>query len=443
MAFDRTKFQGAKLSANKDSQKSAQANNKSFASGNSRAGFLEIEEGKNVFRIMPPHPNDTIGAAYLPKRVTMLKCESNVWKDGEETDQTEIKNKNIFIATQHGNLPGDPIELYINYVRKRASDEFQDKEDRQKFLAPITGWKDKTGKWNWGITPKTSFVAYAVKDKVLGRLELYESMVKDMDKLAITEEADDVMGTDPFSDPNEGRELIITKEKEIDKQGKTTNKWVHTISMGEPSRQKRESWDDYFERTKLTDAQLEELEKQEPLSKIQGNDVYTTRDWNFAIDGLLRFDQENKYGIFDNDEFMEELSELEKLVSPEKRNDDDIKKAFESPKEEKKVEGPEDEEMSPLEMKIVLKRFIKKEFGEEFVSQVPVDPKELQRWYCLLEEGEDLPVKTKADLKEEKKATIAKQKLSAEEMTKDSPEVKEDELSSEIQKLRAKRKSKI
>ena len=461
--FDRSKFKGAKLSANKDSQRSAQENNKSFNREGGRLGFLEIKEGKNVFRILPPHPDDTIGAAYLPKRVAMLKCESEVWQDGEKTNKTEIKNKNIFIATQHGGLPNDPIELYINYVRKRANDEIQDKEERQKFLAPITGWKGKDGKWNWGINPKTSFVCYAVGEGKVGRLELYESMIKDMDKLAISEEPEDVMAIDPFSDPNEGCELIITKQHEVDKQGKATNKWEYPISKGEPSRQKRESWDDYFERTMVTDAQLEELLKQEPLSKIQGNDVYSTRDWNFALDGLRRFDEENKYGIFDNDEFLEELVELEKLVPEEKRDDKDIENAFPDKKKEEAVseKAPEkvievsketdEDAVTPLEMKIVLKRFIKKEFGEEFIAQLPTDTSELSKWYCLYEEGEDLPIKTKKELKEDKKAETK----GFEVTTSQLPEVleqktistegavEEDKLSSQIQALRNKRRGNV
>ena len=445
MTFDRSRFKGAKLSANKDSQKSAQENNKSFNRDNSRVGFLEIKEGKNVFRILPPHPEDTIGAAYLPKRVAMLKCEVPVWKDGEETDQTEIKNKNIFVATQHGGLPKDPIELYIDYVRKRANDEFSDKDDKQKFLSPITGWKGKDGKWNWGISPKTSFVSYAVGEGRVGRLELYESMIKDMDKLAISEEADDVMAVDPFSDPNEGCELIITKQHETDKQGKPTVKWEYVITKGEPSRAKRESWDDYFERTMVTDAQLEELLKQEPLSKIQGNDVYSTRDFDLALDGLRRFDEENKFGIVDNDEFLEELSEIEKLVPEKKEADNDIKDAFagkkkEDPKPDSKAEEDEDA-VSPIEMKITLKRFIKKEFGEEFVDQLPTDAKDLEKWYCLYSEGEDLPIKTKQELKEEKKATkeSVKEEIKKEVVSEEGA-VEEDKLGSEIEKLRQRRR---
>lgn len=399
--FDRSKFKGAKLSANKDSQKSAQENNKSFGNDGVRVGFLTIDEGKNVFRILPPHPDDTIGAAYLPKRVSTLQCEVPVYKDGEDTGKTEVKAKNIFIATQHGGLPKDPIELYIDYVRKRANDEFQDKEDRAKFLYPITGYRGPKGDWNWGISPKTTFVAYAIKDKKMGRLELYESMIKDMNKAAITEDAEDVIEIDPFSDPNEGCELIITKQKQHDKQGKEINKWEFPITKGEPSRVKRESWDEYFERTMVTDDQLAELLKQEPLSKIMGNNVYTSRDFDFAIDGLHRLDDLYKFNIFENSEFLDELEQIQALIPEYKKDDKDIEAAFD-PKKKKNTEkdqsqetdqSTDDDQVSIEEMKTDLRKVIKKQFGIEYLDQLPKKESDIEKWYCMIMEGTKLPIK--------------------------------------------------
>lgn len=410
--FDRSKFKGAKLSANKDSQKSAQENNKSFGNDGGRVGFLSIDEGKNVFRILPPHPEDTIGAAYLPKRVSSLQCEVPVYKDGEDTGKTEVKSKNIFIATQHGGLPKDPIELYIDYIRKRANDEFQDKDDRAKFLNPITGWRGPKGDWNWGISPKTTFVAYAIKEKKMGRLELYESMIKDMNKAAVTEEAEDVIDVDPFSDPNEGCELIITKQKQHDKQGKEINKWEFPVTKGEPSRVKRESWDDYFERTMVTDEQLIELVKQEPLSKIMGNNVYTSRDFDFAIDGLRRLDDLHKYNIFENSEFLEELEAIQLLVPEYKKDDKDIDAAFDAKKKKdsapSKVEEnamidsqeADDDTVSIEEMKTDLRKVIKKQFGIEYLDQLPKKESDIEKWYCMIMEGTKLPIKLEEEEKQ-------------------------------------------
>ncbi len=311
MAFDRNRFKAAKLSTNKSIQKEAEEKNKSFYRNDGRLGFLSVDEGRNVFRILPPHPESKIMAAYLASRTTMLKCEVDVYEDGEKTGKTEVRNKKVYIATQHGGLEKDPVELYIEYVRKYAEDAFPDKKDRQKFLYPITGWRDKAG-WHWGINPRTSFMAYAIKDGELGRLELYESWVKEMNKLAITEDVDDVIAVDPFSDPNEGFPLIIEKTKD------SNNKWQYIITKDEPSRIKRESWTEFFERTKISDEHLEELIKQKPLTDFYGTDIYTKVDFNYAINGLRRFDEENKYFIFDNEDFLTELEEIEKMV-PEKR----------------------------------------------------------------------------------------------------------------------------
>lgn len=451
--FDRGKFSGAKVSTLKTVQNEAKKNDKQFSNGGGgRVDFFEVKEGKNVFRILPPHPEDKIGAPYLAKRVSMLKCEVPVFKDGEDTGKTEIKNKNVFIATQHGGLSKDPIELYIEYVRNYASEAYADKDDRQKFLAPITGFKDKKGKWNWGIIPKTSYVAFAINEGKVGRLELWDSWVKEMDKLAISEDADAVIDVDPFSDPDEGFPLIINKDKQVDKQGKETGKFDYTVSKDEPSRAKRESWDDFFKRVRVTDEQLEELLKQEPLSKLYGFDIYSKKDWDLAIDGLQRFDEENKYGIFENDDFIKELDELEKLVPVKVETNEDVKQIFKDKPESKKEvvlppsEMSTEEDMSVPEIKFALKKFIKKEFGEEYVNQIPADEKKLRLWWSMYNDGDDLPiklddVKPDADIKTKEidNSTQADEAAKNWEDSKKSEPVN-DEVQSEIDKLRNRRR---
>lgn len=456
--FDRGKFSGAKVSTLKSVQDDARKNDKNFNSGGNggRVDFLEIKDGKNVFRILPPHPEDTVGSPYLAKRVAMLKCEVPVFKDGEDTGKTEIKNKNIFIATQHGGLPKDPIEMYIDFARQYANDAFQDKDDRSKFMAPITGYRDKQGKWHWGIIPKTTYVSYAIQDGKIGRLELWDSWLKEMDKLAISEEDNGVIEVDPFSDPDEGVPLIISKDKAVDKSGKETGKFDYNISKDEPSRAKRESWDDFFKRVRVTDEQLAELLKQEPLSKLYGKDVYSKRDWELAIDGLQRFDEENKYGIFENDDFIKELDELEKLV-PEKKKEDtekeevksgkDIEKAFDKSNSTLPKSESTEETVDIPEMKFALKKFIKKEFGEEYVNQIPTDEKKLRLWYEMYSEGEDLPISMKEKEESEFKTKEIDNSSQAEDAMKNwnsskdtTTEEVDPSVQSEIDKLRNRRR---
>jgi hypothetical protein len=269
-------------------------------------------------------------------------------------------------------------------------------------------------------------------------------MVKDMDRLAMQEEAGEAIEVDPFSDPDEGQELIITRQKAVDKQGKETGKWEHIVSMGMPS--KKETWPDYFERTRVTDEQLEQLSKLEPLSKIQGNEVYTKRDFELAMDGLRRFDEKHKYQIFDNDEFLQELSEIEALV-PEKR-DEDIKEMFSDENAAKLADkkkstdvdetadddnGIGDDKPTPSEMKIALKRYIRKEFGETYVEQIPTNQKKLEQWYALYEDGDELPIALK-------QGTSSNESQKTDDAAVDTREATE-EVSPDIAKLRARRRS--
>jgi len=385
--FDRKRFVGGKIAANKDMQKSASENNKPLFDDNGRVNFLTIEDGRNVFRILPPHPDDKSGATYVPYRVSRIECECKVYKNGESTGETEVKQKNVFIATQHGGLKADPIETYIDFVKARAADEFTDRDERQKFLAPITGWRGRDGKWNWGIAPATSFVCYAIKDGKIGRLELREQWIKDMDRMAISEDADDVIDVDIFSDPDEGYPLIISK-------GIEKNKTVFTLEKEVPRR--GESWDEFFNRNRVSDEQLEELLKLDPLSKTYGKEVYTRRDWDLALDGLKRVDAKYKFNIFKNSEFIEKLSEIEASVKDDLRDDDDIKRNFsEKGRGDKRVEDEETESISVSEMRVALKRAIKRVYDEQYVDQIPASDKDVKKWYQKLINGDELPIEEK------------------------------------------------
>ena len=216
--FDRSKFKGSKLSKLRETQKDAAEKDVNLLNdGDGRVGFHKIEEGRNEFRIMPPHnPEDP---AYRPLRTSMLECEVPVFEDGKETGKFEKKRRKVFIATQHGNkelrkLKKDPIELYIKYISEEAA-LIDGNDEKKKFLSPVRGWKGKDGKWNWGIVPSTSFVCYALKASIIGRLELWEAWTKEMDKITarIEEEEEEILDIDPFSDPDEGYPLVIEKDK--------------------------------------------------------------------------------------------------------------------------------------------------------------------------------------------------------------------------------------
>ena len=393
--FDRSKFKGAKLSTLKETQEKANETNvKLLDNGeqNGRPGFHTMKDaGRYVFRIMPPKNSED--PTYQPFRSTMLECELPEYKDGKETGKMEVKKKRIFIATVHGNeetrkLKKDPIELYIKYVGELAA-LYDDKKDRQKFLNPVTGYQPLNQKWVPGIMPSTSYVCYALKDGKLGRLELYDKFIKEMDKITakIEEEDDEVTGIDPFSNPDEGYPLVIEKKKAKDKDGKELNKWDYDIDRILPK--KRQSWDDFCEEHRVTDEQLKELSEKESLKELYV-DVYTKRDFELALNGLQLFDQKYKYGIFENDEFVKEIKEIEAVV-PEPKKDDtsDIEEAFDKKKQSAK-------DWDDKKCKSYLRAYVMDEDNGldvdaylEAISQL--NYKELHEWCILVEKGKKLP----------------------------------------------------
>lgn len=450
--MDRTQFQGATLSSIKSEQEKAE---KALPKNESqtRPGFHSIEDGDNWRRIAPAHKPDQ--PAYCAKSSVVLECEvDELDKEGNPTGKKEVKKKSIFIATQHSStLKDDPILLYISFVQKRANDEIQDKEERQKFLYPINGWRGKDGKWNWGIKPSIEYICYAWDKKgELGRETLYPYMIESMKKLSV-QQSSDTSGIVPdiFTELDEGFPLIITRAKN-EKTGKTET----TVSCDLPSKEKRESWDEFFKRTRITDEQLIELVSKESLKDLY-IDVYTMRDFEMAIDGLKRFDKQYKYGIFENEEFLEKIAQIKKQVPPYVSKEfgvpsENVEKSSES--KEKPKEGLKKEfdkipvnsnEGSALPapiptMKRQLTEYIKENYGDDY--QLPeLTREQLIEWYGLAKNGEELPFdiqeeitteRVKSDVKKEEPKVEPKQESPVNPVSKDI----DPDLKAQIEKLR-------
>jgi len=412
------RFKPTSLNSIKDEQQRAQSAIP-FSNESNRPGFHSIEEGKNWFRVAPAHnPGEP---PYRAKSTTTLECEvPEIDTEGKETGKKELKRKSIFIATQHSELKEDPILLYISFVEKKAKDEIENKDERSKFLSPINGWRGRDGKWNWGIRPSTNYVCYSWnKQGVLGRNDLYPQILDDMKKVSVSRADDNVeIVPDIFSDAMEGYPLIITKEKN-DK-----GKFEYNVSCELPS--KTETWIEFFDRNKLTDEQAIELLSKESLTELYKN-VYTTRDFNLAIDGLQRFDEINKYHIFENEEFIDKISALKKLVpvyepkikevEPEKINKDEPKKGLEVPLKPIDIKAEKEEISSdniPIpKMKRIIKEYIAENYGSDY-SLPDLGKDDVIKWYKLSINGDELPFdeldtktetiseKPKIELKEDK-----------------------------------------
>ena len=112
--FDRSEFKATSL--------------KSLVGENTRAGYLNVNEGENKFRIFPAFPGEKTfiyekSTSFLPR---IVKDESS----GEE----EIKRKPVFNAKVHSNSSRDLVEEYIKYLTDKAEKEVGDSEELNNYL---------------------------------------------------------------------------------------------------------------------------------------------------------------------------------------------------------------------------------------------------------------------------------------------------------------------
>jgi len=127
-------------------------------------------------------------------------------------------------------------------------------------------------------------------------------------------------------------------------------------------------------------------------------DVYTLRDFNMAVDGLQRFDKANKYGIFDDQDFLDALAELKSQVPAYKPKDQDndpveaiknmpAKTAAPAPTAQPKSEPAS---ITPIAMKRALREYITVNYGGAF--ELPaLTPADVIKWYELSLIDEELP----------------------------------------------------
>ena len=390
--------------------------------------YLNDNKGKEWFNFFEPIPPE--------------------YKEGEKTGNKVLKNKKIFIGTQHSlsmrEARVDPILLYIDFVRKQAEDLHEDKEKRKTYLAPVNGWRGLDKKWNWGITPMTSFACYAWDtENKLGRLELREKWYDEIKRLSASEaDSSEAIIVDIFSDPDKGYPISITQTE--DKEYK----------IEKDSLKKTETWAEFFGRTRITDNQLLELFKKEPLTDMF-HDCYNMRDFNLAVEGLKRFDEKNKYGIFQNEEFIDKLSDIKSHVPAEKTKEETSDKEVsnevkrEVASEEPVKQEPQSAIIPIPKMRRIVGEYITENYGAD--KKMPdLSVEQLKKWYELVGQGEELPFdefeqsapKTEKEKfveelhKEEPKQEVKKETVSTEGSTTDSS------VEDQIAKLRAARAAK-
>ena len=278
----------------------------------SSAEYLNLEDGKTIkIRIFPCHPGQE--DFYVARKCYWM---SFVGDDGEQHRGTVLDSR------VHGGTKYDVVEEYVKYAKKKVGN------DADK-LEALTGSGPKSNSLN----PQYSWLCYADKingdDQLRAKLWEFKKMVRDaMNKLAFSEDEDEVIEVDPFTDPDEGLPIMVTYRKNPNKK-----KGENFYEVAFPKK---------VSARPLTDEEIEYFMTLKPLSEVINR--YGMRDFERALEGLQNFDTENEIDLFEDEDWLEHLEEIKAQYDAEEDSEDSKPAKKSTKKVVKKVAEPEDDE---------------------------------------------------------------------------------------------------
>ena len=295
-------------------------------------GYIDIEDGQNRLRLLPPHPESDLEKPLIMRKVHWVTLENE--DDGKEY-RTTVRN-----GARHGNMEQDVIEAYIERAKKFIQGNKKDKNRAEKLAAVAAS------SYNGGLQGTVTWMAYACKITgkaeerkfEFGLLEMKKSVRDWLYQESIMEGEDDAIEQeiDPFTDPDEGRSFIVTYDKNAKK---AADYYKMKTSAAMP----------------LPDEVIEQFMEATPLYEIYANS-YTTADFDKAIEALQFFDDKHDIGLFDEEDWLDFVDELREQVDEAPESDEDEeeqpKKSKKDKKKKKKVVvevEEEDEEEDDLE----------------------------------------------------------------------------------------------
>ena len=279
--------------------------------GSSSNEYLNLEDGKTIkIRIFPAHPGGE--DFYIPIKRYWLSFQ---------TDDGEMKRGYVLDSRTHGGTKMDVVDEYVKYAKRKIGN------DADK-LEALVGTGPKANSLN----PSYTWLCYAAKivdgEALRAKLWEFKKSVRDLlNKLAMSEDDDEPIEVDPFTDVDEGLPISVTYNKN-------------------PNRKKGENYYDVVFPKKvkarpITDEEIEYFMTLKPLNEILSR--YGMRDFERALEGLQNFDEDNDIGLFDDDEWLEHLEAIKAQYDSEDEDDDDNKgRKFSKKKESRKAQKVED-----------------------------------------------------------------------------------------------------
>ena len=280
--------------------------------------YLNLEDGKTLkIRIFPAHPGHE--QFYVSRKCYWLSFTT---QDGE------TKRGTVLDSIAHGGTKMDLIQEYIKFAKKRYAND----SDKMEALVG-------TGMNSNSLNPQFSWLCYAdvVRDgeELKPKLWEFKKMVRDLlNKLAFNEDEDEPIEVDPFTDPDEGLPVMVKYLKNPNKK-KGENYYEVNFAKKPVARP-------------LSDEELEYFANIKPLSEVIS--AYTMRDFDRALEGLQNFDEDNDFGLFNDDDWLEIVEKVKAQYDSVDSDDDEEEKTSKkktTKKVTKKAEPePEDDEDS-------------------------------------------------------------------------------------------------
>ena len=280
--------------------------------GGSSNEYLNLEDGKTIkIRIFPAHPGQE--GFYVKRKCYWMSFAGN---DGE------LHRGTVLDSIAHAGTKYDLVKEYIKFAKKRYG------SDAAKMDALLG-----TGPKSNSLNPQYSWLCYA--DRVQDENELhakiweFKKMVRDqLNKLTFSEDEDDAIEVDPFTDVDEGVPVLVKYLKNPNKK-----KGENYYDVSFPKKQTPRP---------LTDAELEYFANLKPLSEVVP--IYGMSDFERALEGLQNFDEENDFGLFDDDDWMEIVEKVKAQYDGTSDDDDDDQPKKKTVKKVAKKAEPEEDD---------------------------------------------------------------------------------------------------
>ena len=284
--------------------------------------YLNLEDGKTLkIRIFPAHPGQE-------NFYTTRKC---YWMN-LTTEDGETRRGTVLDSVLHGGTKKDIVQEYVKFAKKMYGDD----SDKMEALLG-------TGMNSNSLNPQYSWLCYAdvVREGEELRAKVWEfkKMVRDLlNKLAMSEDGDEPIEIDPFTDPDEGVPVFV---KYLKKPNKKKGEQYYEVTLGKKPKARP-----------LTDEELEYFAALKPISEVTRR--YNMSEFDKAIDGLKNFDEDNDFNLFDNDDWLEIVEEVKQQYDSDSEDEQPKKKTS-----KKVVEDDDDEE------EVKPKKSVKKHEPEE------------------------------------------------------------------------------